>query len=61
MFKLTGKLNGWTFNKDVILKVAGILTVEGGTGAIKLNIWRRNTSLSCISKGTICNMELKLQ
>lgn len=54
--KLTGKLNGWTSPKDVILKVAGILTVEGGTGAIVEYFGEGATSLSCTGKGTICNM-----
>jgi aconitate hydratase len=54
--KLTGKLNGWTSAKDVILKVAGILTVEGGTGAIVEYFGEGATSLSCTGKGTICNM-----
>ncbi|MDH5380150.1 MAG: aconitate hydratase [Cyclobacteriaceae bacterium] len=54
--KLTGKLNGWTSAKDVILKVAGILTVKGGTGAIVEYFGDGATSLSCTGKGTICNM-----
>ena len=54
--KLTGKLNGWTAPKDVILKVAGILTVEGGTGAIVEYFGPGAESLSCTGKGTICNM-----
>ncbi|HRP60732.1 MAG TPA: aconitase family protein, partial [Vicingus sp.] len=54
--KLTGKLNGWTSPKDVILKVAGILTVEGGTGAIVEYFGEGATSLSCTGKGTICTM-----
>ncbi len=54
--KLTGKLNGWTSAKDVILKVAGILTVKGGTGAIVEYFGQGATSLSCTGKGTICNM-----
>jgi aconitate hydratase len=54
--KLTGKLNGWTSAKDVILKVAGILTVEGGTGAIVEYFGEGAVSLSCTGKGTICNM-----
>jgi len=54
--KLTGKLNGWTSAKDVILKVAGILTVEGGTGAIVEYFGEGAISLSCTGKGTICNM-----
>lgn len=54
--KLTGKLNGWTSAKDVILKVAGILTVKGGTGAIVEYFGDGAISLSCTGKGTICNM-----
>ena len=54
--KLTGKLNGWTAPKDVILKVAGILTVKGGTGAIVEYFGDGATSMSCTGKGTICNM-----
>ena len=54
--KLTGKLNGWTAPKDVILKVAGILTVKGGTGCIVEYFGDGATSLSCTGKGTICNM-----
>jgi len=54
--KLTGKLNGWTSAKDVILKVAGILTVKGGTGAIVEYFGDGATSMSCTGKGTICNM-----
>ena len=54
--KLTGKLNGWTSAKDVILKVAGILTVKGGTGAILEYFGEGADSLSCTGKGTICNM-----
>ncbi|HYI77197.1 MAG TPA: aconitate hydratase, partial [Chryseolinea sp.] len=54
--KLTGKLNGWTAAKDVILKVAGILTVKGGTGAIIEYFGDGATSMSCTGKGTICNM-----
>lgn len=54
--KLTGKLNGWTASKDVILKVAGILTVKGGTGAILEYFGEGAESLSCTGKGTICNM-----
>ncbi len=49
-------LNGWTFSKDVILKVAGILTVKGGTGAIVEYFGEGATSMSCTGKGTICNM-----
>lgn len=54
--KLTGKLSGWTSAKDVILKVAGILTVKGGTGAIVEYFGEGANSLSCTGKGTICNM-----
>ncbi|MEK9603601.1 MAG: aconitate hydratase [Flavobacteriaceae bacterium] len=54
--KLTGKLNGWTAPKDVILKVAGILTVKGGTGAIIEYFGAGAESMSCTGKGTICNM-----
>jgi aconitate hydratase len=54
--KLTGKLNGWTAPKDVILKVAGILTVKGGTGAIVEYFGEGATAMSCTGKGTICNM-----
>ncbi|MFC2100906.1 aconitate hydratase [Bacteroidota bacterium] len=54
--KLTGKLNGWTASKDVILKVAGILTVKGGTGAIVEYFGEGADSISCTGKGTICNM-----
>ncbi len=54
--KLTGKLSGWTSSKDVILKVAGILTVKGGTGAIVEYFGEGARNLSCTGKGTICNM-----
>ena len=54
--KLTGNLNGWTSAKDVILKVAGILTVKGGTGYIIEYFGDGAESLSCTGKGTICNM-----
>jgi aconitate hydratase len=54
--KLTGKLSGWTAPKDVILKVAGILTVKGGTGAIIEYFGPGAQSMSCTGKGTICNM-----
>ncbi|WP_353104038.1 aconitate hydratase [Myroides odoratus] len=54
--KLTGKLNGWTAPKDVILKVADILTVKGGTGAIVEYFGEGALSMSCTGKGTICNM-----
>ena len=54
--KLTGKLNGWAAPKDIILKVAGILTVKGGTGAIIEYFGEGAKSLSCTGKGTICNM-----
>lgn len=53
---LTGKLSGWASAKDVILKVAGILTVKGGTGAIVEYFGEGANSLSCTGKGTICNM-----
>ncbi len=54
--KLTGKLSGWTSAKDVILKVAGILTVKGGTGAIVEYFGEGADAISCTGKGTICNM-----
>ncbi|MDO7883845.1 aconitate hydratase [Hymenobacter cheonanensis] len=54
--KLTGKMSGWTSAKDVILRVAGILTVKGGTGAIVEYFGEGAESLSCTGKGTICNM-----
>jgi len=54
--KLTGKLSGWTSPKDVILKVAGILTVKGGTGAIVEYFGDGVDSISCTGMGTICNM-----
>jgi len=54
--KLTGKMNGWTAAKDVILKVAGILTVKGGTGAIVEYFGEGADSLSATGKSTICNM-----
>jgi len=54
--KLTGKLSGWTAPKDVILKVADILTVKGGTGAIVEYFGEGATGMSCTGKGTICNM-----
>ena len=54
--KLTGKLSGWTAPKDVILKVAGILTVKGGTGAVIEYFGPGAKSMSCTGKGTICNM-----
>ncbi|MEY3679187.1 MAG: hypothetical protein RI924_1328 [Bacteroidota bacterium] len=54
--KLTGKLSGWTSAKDVILKVAGILTVKGGTGYIVEYFGEGARSLSATGKGTICNM-----
>jgi aconitate hydratase len=54
--KLTGKLSGWTSAKDVILKVAGILTVKGGTGYILEYFGDGANSISCTGKGTICNM-----
>ncbi len=54
--KLTGKLNGWTAPKDIILKVAGILTVKGGTGCIVEYFGEGTKTLSCTGKATICNM-----
>ncbi|GAA4839280.1 aconitate hydratase [Algivirga pacifica] len=54
--KLTGKLSGWTAPKDVILKVAGILTVKGGTGCIVEYFGEGAEAMSCTGKGTICNM-----
>jgi len=54
--KLTGKLSGWASAKDVILKVAGVLTVKGGTGCIVEYFGEGAESLSCTGKGTICNM-----
>lgn len=54
--KLTGKMSGWTSAKDVILKVAGILTVKGGTGAIVEYFGEGAQNISCTGKGTICNM-----
>lgn len=54
--KLTGKLSGWSAPKDVILKVAGILTVKGGTGAVVEYFGEGAISMSCTGKGTICNM-----
>lgn len=54
--KLTGKLSGWASAKDVILKVAGILTVKGGTGAIIEYFGEGAENISCTGKGTICNM-----
>ncbi len=54
--KLTGKMSGWTSAKDVILKVAGILTVKGGTGCIVEYFGEGAKTISCTGKGTICNM-----
>jgi aconitate hydratase len=54
--KLTGKLNGWAAPKDIILKVAGILTVKGGTGAVVEYFGEGAQAISCTGKGTICNM-----
>jgi aconitate hydratase len=54
--KLTGKMSGWTSPKDVILKLAGILTVKGGTGAIVEYFGDGTETISCTGKGTICNM-----
>jgi aconitate hydratase len=53
---LTGKMSGWTSPKDIILKVAGILTVKGGTGAIVEYYGEGAGNISCTGKGTICNM-----
>lgn len=54
--KLTGKMSGWTAPKDIILKVAGILTVKGGTGAILEYFGEGADTVSCTGKATICNM-----
>lgn len=54
--KLNGKLNGWASAKDIILKVAGFLTVSGGTGCIVEYFGEGAASLSCTGKATICNM-----
>jgi len=54
--KLTGKMNGWTSAKDIILKLAGMLTVKGGTGAIIEYFGEGVSSISCTGKATICNM-----
>jgi aconitate hydratase len=54
--RLTGKLNGWTSPKDIILKVAGLLTVNGGTGSIVEYFGEGAESISCTGKATICNM-----
>merc|ERR1719228_1848237 len=54
--KLTGKLSGWTSCKDVILRVADILTVKGGTGAIVEYFGDGVDSISCTGMGTVCNM-----
>ena len=54
--KLTGKLSGWTAPKDVILKVAGIVSAKGGTGAIVEYFGEGARGMSCTGKGTICNM-----
>lgn len=54
--RLKGKLSGWTSAKDVILKLAGILTVKGGTGAVIEYFGEGTSSISCTGKGTICNM-----
>jgi aconitate hydratase len=59
--KLTGKLSGWTAPKDVILKVAGILTVKGGTGAIVEYFGEGANSMSCTGKATICNMGAEIR
>ncbi|RKZ07842.1 aconitate hydratase [bacterium] len=58
--KLTGKLSGWTAPKDVILKLAGMLTVKGGTGAIIEYFGEGTESISCTGKATICNMGAEL-
>src|SRR6201986_940395 len=58
--KLTGKMSGWTSAKDIILKVAGILTVKGGTGAIVEYFGEGAKAMSCTGKGTICNMEAEI-
>ena len=54
--RLTGKMSGWTSPKDVILKLAGLLTVKGGTGSILEYFGEGADSISCTGKGTICNM-----
>ncbi|MBE0666962.1 MAG: aconitate hydratase, partial [Bacteroidales bacterium] len=54
--RLTGRLNGWTSAKDIILKVAGLLTVKGGTGSVIEYFGEGAESLSCTGKATICNM-----
>lgn len=54
--KLTGKLNGWASPKDIILKVAGLLSVSGGTGSVVEYFGSGAESLSCTGKATICNM-----
>jgi len=54
--KLTGKLSGWTAPKDVILKVAGIVSAKGGTGAVVEYFGEGAVGMSCTGKGTICNM-----
>ncbi|MFM2376568.1 MAG: hypothetical protein RLZZ165_1665 [Bacteroidota bacterium] len=54
--RLTGRMSGWTSGKDVILKVAGILTVKGGTGAVLEYFGPGASTISCTGKGTICNM-----
>lgn len=54
--KLSGKLSGWTSPKDIILELAGLLTVKGGTGCIIEYFGEGAESLSCTGKGTICNM-----
>lgn len=58
--KLTGRLNGWTAPKDVILKLAGMLTVKGGTGAIIEYFGEGTETISCTGKATICNMGAEL-
>jgi aconitate hydratase len=54
--RLTGRMTGWTSSKDVILKVAGLLTVKGGTGAIVEYFGEGAENMSCTGKGTVCNM-----
>src|SRR5674476_507913 len=58
--KLTGKLNGWAASKDIILKIAGLLTVKGGTGCIVEYFGDGANALSCTGKATICNMGAEL-
>src|SRR5213075_2874783 len=58
--KLTGRMSGWTSAKDIILKVAGILTVKGGTGAIVEYFGEGAASISATGKATICNMRAEI-